>query len=61
MTARDLRNAMALSKAAGHTKVPVPIRVLSRMLGTRQSRKLSPPAAKQEARAPTHRESVKPT
>ena len=27
----------------------------------RQSRKLSPPAAKQEARAPTHRESVKPT
>jgi hypothetical protein len=33
MTAADLRRAMALCRAAGHTTVPVPIPLLAKMLG----------------------------
>ena len=53
MTPDDLRSAMALSRAAGHTSVPVPIAVLARML--RQiavsSRTAPPPAAGNEVAA----------
>lgn len=50
MTAADLRRAIALCRAAGHTTVPVPIRVLRQMLAQmpRQSRGLAPPETELE-------------